>query len=97
MTEGVPPTSTHLSEEEKKKIADALQERNFSGKCPMCGFENFAILDGYFNPPLNLNIGEVILGQTVIPSAVLVCKRCGFICQHALGALDLLPKEGDKK
>jgi hypothetical protein len=30
-------------------------------------------------------------GQTV-PAAAIVCNRCGFLSQHALGALGLLPK-----
>jgi hypothetical protein len=82
------------SQEQKEKIVKALMERGAQSPCPRCGNPNFTLLDGFFNQPIQPELGNIILGGPSIPSVVTVCTHCGFISQHALGALGLLPKEG---
>lgn len=65
--------------------------------CPRCGNAGFTIIDGIFNQPLQSEMSGLVLGGPSIPSAVTACQRCGFIAQHALGALGFLPTEEEHK
>ncbi len=81
------------TQEQKDKIIKALMERGARAPCPRCGNQSFTLLDGLFNQPLQTELGNIVLGGPSIPSVVVVCTRCGFISQHALGVLGMLPKE----
>lgn len=82
------------SEDFKQMIIKRLRERNVRGACPMCGNRNFTLVDGYLNRPLQteLTMG-MVLGGPSIPTVAIACSNCGFISEHALGALDLLPTQ----
>jgi predicted nucleic-acid-binding Zn-ribbon protein len=82
-----------ISQEEKQKIIRALGERGANRPCPRCGNENFTLVGGYFNQTIQTEAQGIVLGGPSIPSVVVVCSRCGYLSQHALGALGLLPKE----
>ena len=86
-----------LSIEQKEKIIKALNERGAIQPCPRCGHKNFTILDGYFNQTIQTELKGMITGGPSIPSAVVVCDHCGFLSQHALGPLGLLPKKEVEK
>jgi hypothetical protein len=75
------------------KIIKVLTERGASLPCPRCGNDDFTLLDGYFNEFIQDEPRGVVLGGRTIPSVIIACKRCGFLSQHALGILGLLPKE----
>ena len=83
-----------LSDTQKRKIVEALQKRGARLPCPRCGNQNFTLLDGYFNQPVQTELGGLVLGGPSVPSVVVICTRCGFMAQHALGALGLLPEKG---
>jgi len=84
----------------KQKIVQRLQEKRVRGACPMCGTDAFFLLDGYFTHPIQLELtGGMVFGGPAIPTVAIACSNCGFISQHALGALGLLPPPatgGDK-
>ena len=84
---------SELSQEQKNKIIKALMDRGARLPCPRCGNQNFTLVDGYFNQPIQKELGGIVLGGPSIPSIVVVCTRCGYLSQHALGVLGLLPKE----
>ncbi len=86
-----------LSQEEKKEIIKRFSEKGVKIICPMCNHNQFVIADGYFNNSLQLKLGVFSLGGPSIPSIPIVCSNCGFISQHALGVLNLLPEEEKKK
>lgn len=86
-----------LSEQEKQKIIKALQERGATIPCPRCGNSSFTLLDGYFNQTIQTELKGMVIGGPSIPSVVVACNRCGYLSQHALGVLGLLPAEGEKK
>ena len=87
-----------LTQEQQKKIVDALEQRGAKLPCPRCGNGNFALVGGYFNQNLQTELtGGLILGGPSVPSAVVACTRCGFLSQHALGALGLLPAPSPPK
>ena len=81
-----------LSQEEKKEIANRLNSRIHGLTCPMCRQHSFVIADGYFNNTIQDNLNSINLGGSSIPTIAIVCSHCGFVSQHALGALGLLPQ-----
>jgi predicted RNA-binding Zn-ribbon protein involved in translation (DUF1610 family) len=86
----------NLSSEEKQKIIDKLSEKGANHPCPRCTSKNFTILDGYFAQPIQPSLTNLMFGGPSVPSVVIVCNNCGYMSQHALGMLGLLPKEEAK-
>jgi hypothetical protein len=86
-----------LTQEQKDKIVAKLVERGVRLPCPRCGNPNFTLLDGYFTQPVSTEIGTLVLGGPTVPSIVTACTQCGYLSQHALGALGLLPAEKETK
>lgn len=82
-----------ISNEKKQEIIKALEERGAKLPCPRCGNNSFNLLDGYFNQTIQTNLKGMTLGGPSIPSVVVACNRCGYLSQHALGTLGLLPKK----
>lgn len=84
-----------LNEQQKKAIIDRLTERvkkmGRGFRCPMCGHEHFVLLDSYLRNDIQEDLNAVMLGGPSIPAAAIVCSNCGFISQHALGVLGLMP------
>ena len=85
-----------MNKEERDKIIQLLLDKGAILPCPRCGNKSFSLVDGYFNQTLQQEVKGLVLGGPSIPSIVTACNKCGFISQHALGALGLLPqkKEG---
>lgn len=88
-----------MTPEKKQEIINILQQKGAVLPCPRCNNNNFTLLDGYFNQVIQqeLNLNTVIIGGPSVPSVAVACNRCGYISQHALGVLGLMPKEEDKK
>ena len=80
---------------EKQKIIKALEDKQALLPCPRCHKQKFTLLDGYFNQPIQQNLQNFNLAGPSLPSAVIVCENCGYMSQHALGVLDLIPKKSD--
>lgn len=85
-----------MTQEEKDKIIHKLTEKGAQHPCPRCGHKSFTLLDGYFSHPLQANISDLVLGGISVPSVVVVCTNCGFLSQHALGSLGLLPPKSSE-
>ncbi len=89
-----------ISREEQEKITEVLTERGALEPCPRCGHDEFAMADGYGQYFLQSEIGKTIIGGRAIPFVAAICTHCGYISQHALGVLGLLPrskKEGGQE
>jgi predicted RNA-binding Zn-ribbon protein involved in translation (DUF1610 family) len=91
MADEKPPESM-LTVEQRKELVAALEKRGVPRACPMCGTNKWALGEGYFSNSLQRDFTSVNLGGIGIPSIPIICSNCGFISQHALGALGLLPK-----
>jgi len=92
----VKPTPS-ISPEQKAKLIEELERRLPESKCPMCGNRQFTIVEGYFTNTIQPRPGAMLLGGPAIPAAAIICGNCGFISQHALGVLGLLPtRVGDQ-
>jgi len=81
------------TQDQKDKIIKVLTERGANLPCPRCGTKAFTLLDGYFNQIIQEEPKGIVLGGRTIPSIIIACKHCGYLSQHALGVLGLLPKE----
>jgi hypothetical protein len=84
---------TEFSKEQKQKIVQKLVEKGATLPCPRCGRNHFTLIDGYLAHPLQDELGGLVLGGPTLPSIVVICTNCGFMSQHALGVLGLLPEE----
>jgi ribosomal protein S27AE len=81
----------HITKKKKEQIIGELERRGANRPCPRCGNSSFTLLDGYFNQPITSDLsGAVIIPGTSVPSVITACTQCGFLAQHALGALGLL-------
>ncbi len=85
-----------LTKDQKEQVIQLLQIKGVKSVCPMCGNKHFVLADGYFNNSLQTDFKSFSLGGAGIPTVPIVCSNCGFISQHALGVLGLLPKEEKK-
>lgn len=88
---------TELSKEDQDRIIQALELVGATKPCPRCGNSTFSLVDGYFTHFIQKSLGGVNLGGPSIPTAVVVCSNCGWVAEHALGALKLLPKDQNVK
>lgn len=66
-----------------------MKKKKATPVCLYCGSNNWAFLPEAALVPQWTNI----LPAPGIPVAVMICNNCGNVRMHALGALDLLPKE----
>ena len=85
-----------LTAEQKQQIIAALDRSGARLPCPRCGNTSFSLLDGYFNQTIQAALAGMVIGGLSVPTAVVFCKRCGYLAQHALGVLKLLPKPEPK-
>lgn len=86
-----------LSKEQKEIIIKKLAEKGVKASCPMCGNNHFVLADAYFTNILQTQLNSISIGGPNIPTIAIICSNCGFISQHALGSLGLLPKDDDIK
>lgn len=82
-----------FSSEQRQKILEALEKAGVKLPCPRCTNQDFALLDGYLNNLVQAEVGGFVIGGPSVPSVVVVCSRCGYLAQHALGVLGLLPRQ----
>jgi predicted nucleic-acid-binding Zn-ribbon protein len=88
---------TGMTQEDKDRIIEKLNERGATLPCPRCGNVNFVLLDGYFTQPISNQIGTIVLGGPTVPAVVVACNRCGYMSSHALGVIDVLPPTKEAK
>lgn len=86
-----------MEKEEKDRIIQRLIEKGAKAPCPRCHNSEFALIDGYFNQSIQSKLNGLYMGGPTVPSIVTVCTKCGFVSQHALGALGLLPQKEESK
>lgn len=79
-----------LSDEEKQKIAQKLNVAGVKNICPMCGNNQFIMGSGYFKHGIQNSLSDTVIGGPSIPVIPIICNKCGFISQHAIGVLGLL-------
>jgi len=87
-----------MDENQRNEILEKLKEKGANNPCPRCGNLSFAIVDGYFNHPIQDELTGHVMEEQSLPTAITVCNKCGFLSQHALGAFGLKEnKRGGEK
>lgn len=86
-------TVVDISQEEKDKIAHALNTKIPSLRCPMCSRSAFTLITGYLTPTLSNHYKKIQVGGSIVPTVAIVCDNCGFISQHSVGVLGLMEAE----
>ena len=86
-----------IRQEEQEKIITTLNERIKELTCPMCQNKKFVLANGYYYNILQSDLEQVSLDGQMTPVIGIICTKCGFLSQHALGALGLLSSEGEKQ
>lgn len=71
----------------QKKIIDILSEKIPAYKCPVCNRNLFEIVNGFFANQIQNDLKSINIGGQAIPTVALICRNCGFVSQHSLGAL----------
>jgi predicted Zn-ribbon and HTH transcriptional regulator len=80
-----------LSPEDVERVSAALRERVETLRCPMCTREQMVMAPWFFKHQVALHLEKAVVGGPTVPVAPLVCTHCGFMSQHSLGILGLLP------
>jgi len=87
-----------LSQEKRDELAKILSGKGVKAICPMCGNNSFNVGAAYFNNPLQDSLESFNIGGPSVPTVPIICTKCGFVSQHAVGILGLLLKtEKDKE
>jgi hypothetical protein len=69
-----------------------LNKKGVNKPCPRCGHLHFGVV-AETTIPINSDPKVVTLGGPVVPTVIIACGNCGFVTQHALGALGLVEEE----
>jgi ribosomal protein S27AE len=78
-----------FTSEQKEEIKQALERLGALRPCPRCANTSFAILDGLLNHVVQSSPTALTLGGQTVPCVVLICAKCGYLSEHAMGALGL--------
>lgn len=82
-----------LTDEEKRKITDAIEKKMKRSECPFCDQEAWSLTNAYI-PLLIMETPESsIIGGKHIPTVAMICKNCGYCAQIATKPLAGLPEE----
>ena len=75
-------------------VAAALKRAGADTRCPRCANDKFNLMQGFFAHTMQNDLrGYVIGGGDMLCTAVLVCTRCGFVAQHDLSILNMIPAD----
>jgi len=76
-----------------QQVASVLTERGADQPCHRCGKREFTVVEGYSQLPIQDEPAGLHLSGKTIPTVLVICKNCGAVTWHALGALGLRPSE----
>ncbi|MCT7536987.1 hypothetical protein [Aliarcobacter butzleri] len=82
---------------DEKVIIQKLNDKKALLPCHRCGHEQFTVLRGFANIPVQdvFDPNVMSIGGPSIPVVNVGCSNCGAITQHAIGALGML-NDGEK-
>ena len=83
-----------MTPEQRNELIESLTNRAQDILCPICHGKSFTIADGYALNQLQEDYQSFTMtGAKTIPSIYMICNNCGFMSQHALGALKIIKPE----
>lgn len=75
----------------KDQILKVLKEKGALTPCSRCGHDSLTFINGYFNALIQDQANTLKDTGRGMPYICLLCNNCGFIIQHSLGILKLMP------
>lgn len=81
-----------MDRQRSEKIIQALNSKGVTKPCPRCGHLHFNVV-AETTIPINSDPAVLSAETEVVPIVMIACSNCGFLTQHALGALGLVPTE----
>ena len=54
----------------------------------MCHNKTFQLVEGFITTPVQPDLNGIQIGGPAIPGVAIICTRCGFISQHAIGVIN---------
>lgn len=74
-----------------EKLAAELNRLGATKPCPRCGHPHFQIV-AETSIQIQEQPGAFVIGGPVIPVVVVGCKKCGYLTEHSLGILNMMPE-----
>lgn len=81
-----------VNPERSKRIVEALKGKGVTKPCPRCGHLHFGLV-AESSIMIQSESGTFVIGGPVVPTVIVACNNCGFVTQHALGALGIPAEE----
>ena len=83
---------------DQKLLLQRLKERGATQPCHRCGGKELSVVNKYSQLSVRdeYSPSSLFIGGPSIPVVLVACAKCGAITAHALGALDMLPKQEEK-
>jgi hypothetical protein len=78
----------YMNQKRLEEISRALAAKGVDRACPRCGNPEFSVV-AEFSIVLEESQSSYSMGGRSIPTVIVGCDKCGYIAQHALGALGL--------
>jgi predicted RNA-binding Zn-ribbon protein involved in translation (DUF1610 family) len=85
-----------FNEELKEKIIVALRDRGAKLRCPRCGGVEFGVVDGFHMTVLSRESDDIAIEGRTLVNAVVICTKCGYIAEHSMVGLGLVPPSETK-
>ena len=83
-----------LTQAQRDSIARWLTEKGALGSCSACGKSSWFVAEHLLHGQIFSN-GNVILGGTAYPLAMIVCSNCAHSRMHLAVPMGILPAEAD--
>lgn len=80
-----------ISTEERTRIVERIRERGALRACPQCGKDEWTV-PSYSAAQLESKPDYLNLMGPHIGTVIMFCNNCGFLSQHSLALLGLIPK-----
>lgn len=72
-----------MSAEQKQKIIKHITEKAPGMRCAACGSQDFFVGDDLVTPVPLTSTGNMVLGGSSVPVALLVCRNCAHVMHFA--------------
>lgn len=78
-------------------ITNELEKKGANKPCHRCGEVSFVVVDEMSHFSLQTEMTSRKDTNSTLPVAFVICRNCGAVTPHALGAFDLIPEENKFK
>ena len=80
-----------MNQARSERLIAALSAKGATKPCPRCGHGHFEVVAESV-VQVQTDPRVISIGGTVVPTVVIGCKNCGYLTEHALGTLGMMPE-----